>query len=74
MSVFRTKAESMNPAAATTMAISWNRTKSLSNMEQLCKSSLQCLISTNWIELDKPYIYTGTHITIIRVTGELLPT
>jgi len=29
MIVFRTKAESMNPAAAAAMAISWNRTKSL---------------------------------------------
>ena len=57
MIVFRTKAESMNPAAAAAaMAISWNRTKSLENMEQLCKSSLQYLISTNWIELDKPYM------------------
>ena len=29
----------------------------LENMEQLCKSSLQYLmISTNWIELDKPYM------------------
>jgi len=55
MIVFRTKAESMNPAAAAAMAISWNRMKSLENMEQLCKSSLQYLmISTNWIELDEP--------------------
>jgi len=30
--------------------------KKLGNMEQLCKSSLQYLISANWIELDEPYM------------------
>lgn len=56
MIVFRTKAESMNPAAAAAaMAISWNRTKSLELWNSYA-SPLQYLISTNWIELDKPYM------------------
>ena len=56
MIVFRTKAESMNPAAAAAaMAISWNRTKSLELWNGYA-SPLQYLISTNWIELDKPYM------------------
>jgi len=34
------------------VAISWNGMEHLENTEQLCKSSLKCLISTNCISLD----------------------